>query len=170
MKLIGFCTIFLPVAVRLGFTHDKLVAILIMLGSATTVSCYIMAKTWGTKGLFLQCHYAHYIIQCFYSHYLAVHLQKFRIDLMDSATYPCQCQTVSHTTPPGYMAKYPHQSEISDDAADNLIRIPARNTLNKPLYVKIPIGIVSGQKQLLLDLPEETALQISSFLQFPQSW
>ena len=52
MKLIGFCTIFLPVAVRLGFTHDKLVAILIMLGSATTVSCYIMAKTWGTKGLF----------------------------------------------------------------------------------------------------------------------
>ena len=44
MKLIGFCTIFLPVAVRLGFTHDKLVAILIMLGSATTVSCYIMAK------------------------------------------------------------------------------------------------------------------------------
>ena len=64
-------------------------------------------------------HYAHYIIQCFYSHYLAVHLQKFRIDLMDSATYPCQCQTVSHTTPPGYMAKYPHQSEISDDAADN---------------------------------------------------
>ena len=30
MKLIGFCTIFLPVAVRLGFTHDKLVAILII--------------------------------------------------------------------------------------------------------------------------------------------
>ena len=45
MKLIGFCTIFLPVAVRLEFTHDKLVAILIMLGSATTVSCYIMAKS-----------------------------------------------------------------------------------------------------------------------------
>ena len=41
---------------------------------------------------------------------------------MDSATYPCQCQTVSHTTPPGYMAKYPHRSEISDDAADNLYR------------------------------------------------
>ena len=51
MKLIGFCTIFLPVAVRLGFTHDKLVAILIMLGSATTVSCYIMAKNMGHEGL-----------------------------------------------------------------------------------------------------------------------
>ena len=52
MKLIGFCTIFLPVAVRLGFTHDKLVAILIMLGSATTVSCYIMAKNMGHEGSF----------------------------------------------------------------------------------------------------------------------
>lgn len=52
MKLIGFCTIFLPVAVSLGFTHDKLVAILIMLGSATTVSCYIMAKNMGHEGSF----------------------------------------------------------------------------------------------------------------------
>ena len=51
MKLIGFCTIFLPVAVSLGFTHDKLVAILIMLGSATTVSCYIMAKNMGHEGI-----------------------------------------------------------------------------------------------------------------------
>ena len=32
------CAIFLPIAVKLGFRTDKLVAILIMLGSATTVS------------------------------------------------------------------------------------------------------------------------------------
>ena len=44
LKLVGFCAIFLPIAIRLGFTHDKLVSILIMLGSATTVSCYIIAK------------------------------------------------------------------------------------------------------------------------------
>ena len=33
-------------------THDKLVSILIMLGSATTVSCYIMAKNMGHEGSF----------------------------------------------------------------------------------------------------------------------
>ena len=26
---------------------------------------------------------------------------------MDSVTYPCQCQTVFHTMPPGYMAGIP---------------------------------------------------------------
>lgn len=52
LKLIGFAAIFLPVAIHLGFTHDKLVSILIMLGSATTVSCYIMAKNMGHEGSF----------------------------------------------------------------------------------------------------------------------
>ena len=52
MKLIGFSAIFLPVAIKLGFSHDKLVSILIMLGSATTVSCYIMAKNMGHEGSF----------------------------------------------------------------------------------------------------------------------
>lgn len=52
LKLVGFCAIFLPVAIKLGFTHDKLVSILIMLGSATTVSCYIMAKNMGHEGSF----------------------------------------------------------------------------------------------------------------------
>ena len=52
MKLAGFCAIFLPIAIRLGFTHDKLVSILIMLGSATTVSCCIMAKNMGHEGSF----------------------------------------------------------------------------------------------------------------------
>ena len=43
-KLILWCAIFLPVAVAMGDRDDKLVAALIMLGSATTSSSFIMAK------------------------------------------------------------------------------------------------------------------------------
>lgn len=49
-KLILFCSIFLPIAVHLGFRSDKLISILVMLGSPTTVSCFIMAKNMGHKG------------------------------------------------------------------------------------------------------------------------
>ncbi len=35
---------------KLGFRTDKLVAILIMLGSATTVSSFVMAKNMGHEG------------------------------------------------------------------------------------------------------------------------
>ncbi|MDO4272473.1 MAG: AEC family transporter [Eubacteriales bacterium] len=52
LKLIGFEALFLPLAVSLGFTKDKLVAIIIMLGSATTVSCFIMAKNMDHEGSF----------------------------------------------------------------------------------------------------------------------
>ena len=51
IKLVGFCVLFLPLAVRLGFREEELVAILIMLGSATTVSCYVMAKSMGHEGV-----------------------------------------------------------------------------------------------------------------------
>lgn len=50
IKLVGFCVLFLPLAVRMGFRGEELVAILIMLGSATTVSCYVMAKNMGHEG------------------------------------------------------------------------------------------------------------------------
>lgn len=50
LKLILFAAIFLPIALALGFTQEKIVAILIMLGSATTVSCFIMAKNMGHEG------------------------------------------------------------------------------------------------------------------------
>lgn len=50
-KLILFCALFLPLAVHLGFTDDKLVSILVMLGSPTTVSCYVMAKNMGHEGI-----------------------------------------------------------------------------------------------------------------------
>lgn len=51
MKLVGFACIFLPIAVKLGFRDEELVAILIMLGSATTVSCYVMARNMGHDGV-----------------------------------------------------------------------------------------------------------------------
>lgn len=50
IKLVLLPAIFLPLAVYLGFTNEKLVAILVMLGSPTTVSCYIMAKNMGHEG------------------------------------------------------------------------------------------------------------------------
>lgn len=50
LKLVGFTGVFLPLAVWMGFREDELAAILIMLGSATTVSCFIMAKNMGHKG------------------------------------------------------------------------------------------------------------------------
>ena len=51
IKLVGFCALFLPVAVGMGFRREELVAILVMLGSATTVSCYVMAKNMGHEGV-----------------------------------------------------------------------------------------------------------------------
>lgn len=50
-KLFLLCILFLPLAVYMGFRDEKLVAILIMLGSATTSSSYIMAKNMGHKGI-----------------------------------------------------------------------------------------------------------------------
>ena len=51
IKLLLFCGIFLPIAVKLGFRGEKLIAILVMLGSATTGSCFVMAKNLGHKGV-----------------------------------------------------------------------------------------------------------------------
>ncbi|MCR4654566.1 MAG: AEC family transporter [Eubacterium sp.] len=50
MKLIGFTALFIPHAVFLGFRGEKLLAVLIMLGSASTVAGYIMAKNMGHEG------------------------------------------------------------------------------------------------------------------------
>ena len=50
LKLVVLPAVFLPLAVAMGFTGEKMVAILVMLGSPTTVSCYIMAKNMGHEG------------------------------------------------------------------------------------------------------------------------
>lgn len=51
MKLIFFAAVFLPLAVRAGFRKEELVAILVMLSSATTVSCFVMARNMGHEGV-----------------------------------------------------------------------------------------------------------------------
>lgn len=51
MKLVVFVAIFLPIAVKLGFRQEELIAILVMLGSATTVSSFVMAKNMGHEGV-----------------------------------------------------------------------------------------------------------------------
>lgn len=51
VKLFLLPMLFLPFALWMGFTGEKLVAILVMLGSATTPSCYIMAKNMGHEGV-----------------------------------------------------------------------------------------------------------------------
>lgn len=50
-KLFLFCIMFLPLALYMGFRDEKIVAALIMLGSATTSSSFIMAKNMGHKGI-----------------------------------------------------------------------------------------------------------------------
>ena len=51
IKLVGFVAVFLPVAVAFGFRDSELIAILVMLGSATTVSCFVMARNMGHEGV-----------------------------------------------------------------------------------------------------------------------
>ncbi len=49
IKLVVLPAVFLPIAIKLGFRDQALVALIIMLGSPTTPSSYIMAKIWGTR-------------------------------------------------------------------------------------------------------------------------
>ncbi|SFR56586.1 hypothetical protein SAMN05661086_00164 [Anaeromicropila populeti] len=45
IKLVALPAIFIPIAILLGFRNQDLVALLIMTGAPTTVSCFIMAKS-----------------------------------------------------------------------------------------------------------------------------
>lgn len=49
-KLGIFAALFLPAAVWLGFRGEMLMALLVMLGSPTTVSCFSMARSMGHEG------------------------------------------------------------------------------------------------------------------------
>lgn len=51
IKLVILPAVFLPAAIHLGFTTEKLVAVLVMLGAPTTPSCYVMAKSMGHRGV-----------------------------------------------------------------------------------------------------------------------
>ena len=50
IKLLILPALFLPLAVRFGFTDSKLVALIVMLGSTSTPTCYIMARNLGHEG------------------------------------------------------------------------------------------------------------------------
>lgn len=51
MKLVVMTALFLPTAIWLGFRKEELVAILAMLGSSATVSCFVMARNMGHEGI-----------------------------------------------------------------------------------------------------------------------
>ena len=51
VKPIGYCVLFLPAAAWLGFRNAEMIAILVMLGSPTTVTSYVMAKNMGHEGV-----------------------------------------------------------------------------------------------------------------------
>ncbi|SEP64649.1 hypothetical protein SAMN02910289_00232 [Lachnospiraceae bacterium RM5] len=50
IKLIIQPLFFLPIAVNLGFSSEKIVAALVMLGAPTTATCFVMAKNMGHEG------------------------------------------------------------------------------------------------------------------------
>lgn len=51
IKTIALPCIFIPIAIWQGFRNKELMALLIMLGSPTTPSCYIMAKNMNNDGV-----------------------------------------------------------------------------------------------------------------------
>lgn len=51
IKLILLAGLFLPLAVFFGYRNQELMALLVMIGSPTTVSSYIMAKNTGNDGI-----------------------------------------------------------------------------------------------------------------------
>lgn len=50
IKLVILPAVFLPIAIACGLAGTEMIAILIMVGSPTTVSCYIMAKNMDNDG------------------------------------------------------------------------------------------------------------------------
>ncbi len=51
LKLVAQAAVFIPAAIWLGFTGEKLIAIMVMLAAPATPSCYIMAKNMNNDGV-----------------------------------------------------------------------------------------------------------------------
>ena len=74
MKLIGLAAIFLPIAITLGFRREELVAILVMLGSATTGKLFCYGEKYGRRSCFVIVdHCAQHGAECGYADIDAVH-------------------------------------------------------------------------------------------------
>ncbi len=50
IKLFALVGLFMPIAVAVGFRNEQIIALLVMLGSATTVSSFVMSKNMGHDG------------------------------------------------------------------------------------------------------------------------
>ncbi|WP_092329519.1 AEC family transporter [Butyrivibrio sp. YAB3001] len=50
IKLFLLVAIFMPLAILIGFRDEQIISLLVMLGSATTVSSFIMSKNMGHEG------------------------------------------------------------------------------------------------------------------------
>ena len=50
IKLFALVGIFMPIAITMGFRNEQIIALLVMLGSATTVSSFVMSKNMGHDG------------------------------------------------------------------------------------------------------------------------
>ncbi|MBQ9588546.1 MAG: AEC family transporter [Butyrivibrio sp.] len=51
IKLFLLVGMFMPLAIKFGYRNEQIIAILVMLGSATTVSSFVMAKNMGHDGV-----------------------------------------------------------------------------------------------------------------------
>lgn len=51
IKLVVQAAVFLPIAVKMGFDGEKMVALVVMLAAPATPSCYIMAKNMNNDGV-----------------------------------------------------------------------------------------------------------------------
>lgn len=51
IKLVVLAAVFIPIAAHLGFTGEKMVALVVMLAAPATPSCYIMAKNMHNDGV-----------------------------------------------------------------------------------------------------------------------
>lgn len=51
LKLVAQAAVFIPIAIWLGFTGEKLIGIMVMLAAPATPSCYIMAKNMKNDGV-----------------------------------------------------------------------------------------------------------------------
>ena len=51
VKLVGLAALLLPVAAAMGMRGEELATVAVMLGSPTTVSCFVMARSMGHDGV-----------------------------------------------------------------------------------------------------------------------
>ncbi len=50
LKLVGWAAVFLPIAILIGFREEQLAVLIIMFGAPTTVTSFVMARSYGHEG------------------------------------------------------------------------------------------------------------------------